>query len=151
MVSREASQPVSHRAAPPLHRACSAKSCTDIRGDTELCPKERFCYYYYLRTLPRLRKVEKAVNRPASSSISPPLSPLMRFLPQRRDASRRQELEEGGRWLTNCSSQSWACLVSHPCYDHLKGVGGEGGCLTRAPFSLGLAPDFPWELHVLPS
>lgn len=137
MVSREASQPVSHRAAPPLHRACSAKSCTDIRGDTELCPKERFCYYYYLRTLPRLRKVEKAVNRPASSSISPPLSPLMRFLPQRRDASRRPELEEGGRWLANCSSQSWACLVSHPCYDHLKGVGCERGVFDQGPL-------FPW-------
>lgn len=137
MVSREASQPVSHRAAPPLHRACSAKSCTDIRGDTELCPEERFCYYYYLRTLPRLRKVEKAINRPASSSISPPLSPLMRFLPQRRDASRRPELEEGGRWLANCSSQSWACLVSHPCYDHLKGVGCERGVFDQGPL-------FPW-------
>lgn len=38
-----------------------------------------------------------------------------------------------------------------PAMTTWRGWGVRGGCLTRAPFSLGLAPDFPWELHVLPS
>lgn len=72
----------------------------------------------------------------------------MRFLPQRRGAARRPELEGGGRWVVSCSSQPWGCwsvsLIAG------VGVGGvrRGSCLG-VPFS-GLALPCPWGVHVLP-
>ena len=67
--------------------------------NSEALPKGEVLLLLLSEKPPKAPESGKGRQLPTLSFPSPPLSPLMRFLPQRRGASRRPELEEGaGGW-----------------------------------------------------